>query len=44
MHGDIAVGDRQSEELPLALRPDHFSGKLRGPRRVGEGDELQLFV
>ena len=44
LHGEIGAGHRQLEELPLALRPDHFSRKLRGSRRVGERDEPQLFV
>lgn len=35
----MSVGDRQLEELPLALRLNEFSGKLGGPGRVGERDK-----
>lgn len=44
LHGDVRARHGQLQELPLGLRLQHLPGELGGPRRVGEGDEPQLFV
>lgn len=40
--GEVSVGDGQVEELPLALRPQHLTGELRGPGRVRGGNEAEF--
>lgn len=39
---EVSAGNGQVEELPLALRPQHLVGELRGPGRVGGGDEAEF--
>lgn len=43
IEGEIGASDGQLDEVPLSLDPQYLSGKLRGPRGVGERNDPEFF-